>query len=463
MQIFDNITMDFSRGHILILKDGRLQVFDLKKWLVDTAPALKATDSKAGISLDVLTSASGILINGRVYPGKEWKRCAKDFAGKPVLKHHDMYQDAIGRISKGWFEQLATGDAFDNDWKDPSIQGKGEPTGLVWTECNITDPDAIQKISDERLLHVSQGSNIEKACCSICQRDWAAGDYCEHRMGEMNEVNEGKKAVKKLAFFQTWGLTPMEVSAVNSPAFKQAAFQVPKDATDSVREVWTRVNDSVQDSTARGLGAGTSRLVIRDAAGQETQLLLQPRETIEVLAAPSNPSKNTPDTPDVLNSGSESDMELKDAMNKISELESAKAADAKLMGELRAAKDAAESGKAKAEADLKDARNTLKTLQEAHDKILSEQHSMVVDTYIKEAGVPEASREETKKKLAGIDVSAIRLMIDEAIRIRKEVKTAAAVQEPIKPATEGAQGGTVDDKKGPTNSKARKTRSPLLQ
>lgn len=156
-------------------------------------------------------------------------------------------------------------------------------------------------------------------------------------------------------------------------------------------------------------------------------------------------------------------MELKDAMNKISELESAKAADAKLMGELRAAKDAAESGKAKAEADLKDARNTLKTLQEAHDKILSEQHSMVVDTYIKEAGVPEASREETKKKLAGIDVSAIRLMIDEAIRIRKEVKTAAAVQEPIKPATEGAQGGTVDDKKGPTNSKARKTRSPLLQ
>jgi hypothetical protein len=152
---------------------------------------------------------------------------------KPVLLHHDSYQDPVGRIVAAEYVNtsgslikkdsriadvldpkqsfinkvgLIDGLLKDEILDDPDYQG----LGFVSTIVNITDPEAIQKISDNRYLTVSIGASTDKAVCSICKADWVDDGPCEHRPGEMYD--------EKKAFIIAGNLMYEELSFVNSPA-----------------------------------------------------------------------------------------------------------------------------------------------------------------------------------------------------------------------------------------------------
>jgi hypothetical protein len=112
---------------------------------------------------------------------------------KPVLTHHNDYNgEPIGRILKAEFVEATR---------------SGKP-GLVFT-CEITDPDAIEKVLDGRYQTVSIGATTDKVTCNICGTD-RTQEWCDHYPGE---EYDGQTA--HFIIGTTFG---REVSYVNVPA-----------------------------------------------------------------------------------------------------------------------------------------------------------------------------------------------------------------------------------------------------
>jgi hypothetical protein len=61
-----------------------------------------------------------------------------------------------------------------------NYRGLGHINGTL----KITDPDAIQKILDERYLTVSISMSSDSAYCSECGTDWVSEGSCEHERGQ---------------------------------------------------------------------------------------------------------------------------------------------------------------------------------------------------------------------------------------------------------------------------------------
>ena len=180
----------------------------------DRNPVLK-------VSID--TTHSGVITNGRVYPGKFVSRGYKSFLSKdnggtaaynkPVLKHHDLETDPIGRVVAARFSALKVGDEFEYDFLQPdSLGSKG--SGIVTVDALITDPDAIKKIIDGRFLSVSAGHSTDEMLCSVC------GDSireCDHLPGKMYTDDE-ESETGNMCYGITTNMTYHEVSFVNLPA-----------------------------------------------------------------------------------------------------------------------------------------------------------------------------------------------------------------------------------------------------
>lgn len=437
----DTNALQFA-GKILVQRDGRFVEFDMQEWLRDNAPALRdAEASGAKLTVDILASASGILINNRVYKGKDWKKAAKKFKDRPILKHHDTHTDAIGRINKGRFEQKLKGDAFNKDYLKPATQDHGTESGLVWVNADITDAEAIQMILDRRLLHTSQGSRAKSAKCSICGNDWVH-DYCEHRPGQMYKTGEDGKGPSKMCFWQVDGLSPRELSFVNEPAFGKSQVIKPEDAEDA-DEAYLDMLDSVQDIVTPQLGTEVQQIHLVDAAGNKTDVQFRPSENIEIFTVTGNPENDDTDTEGANNSSANRD--------NVSDKEPAMEADIKeLKDELEQLKkdkkvleDANESlkgEKEELEADLKDTTETLEALQEQHNELLDTVQEELVDRYVKVASIPEDKLEDAKSRLKNASLDNIRFMIDEAERIQAEKETQIDDETGIEPATEGGKG-----------------------
>jgi len=165
---------------------------------------------------------------------------------KPILVHHDSYNDPVGRVfaanyvdlsisfkdelKKGKFSSQITDSTVDafiqgilskkatldfvdrlvNDLvisTDPTYEG----LGYIELIIDVTDPTAIQKILDKRYLTGSVGASTDSATCSICQQDWAGDEGpCDHKLGEMHDG--------KLCFLVAGNLQYEEWSFVNKPA-----------------------------------------------------------------------------------------------------------------------------------------------------------------------------------------------------------------------------------------------------
>lgn len=122
---------------------------------------------------------------------------------KPVLTHHDMKSDAIGRVVSAKYVQMK------------NSKGKNSPKGFIQLEAEITDNDAVNKIKDKRYNTVSISTDAGSAVCSICQRDIAKDGLCEHQRGK---TYDGKKC-----FWYLGRLKYKEVSYVNAPADEYAS------------------------------------------------------------------------------------------------------------------------------------------------------------------------------------------------------------------------------------------------
>ena len=171
------------------------------------------------LSIQIDATHSGRLTNGRVYPGRYMKKSARGFLEpypKPVLRHHNDEQDAIGRVTGAKFMQLKTGDEFDYDYRSPS---KGLGSGFIKISADITAEDAISKVIDGRYQQVSTRQGFSQLNCSICGSDYASTESCEHYPGRSYSIASGsdKKEKEYLCYGITGPLNYREVSFVNIP------------------------------------------------------------------------------------------------------------------------------------------------------------------------------------------------------------------------------------------------------
>lgn len=179
---------------------------------------------------------------------------------KPIQVHHDSKRDPIGRVLAANYVDLTSVvrdsvrikqftdatqqtdnecyrllDAFvlgklsDSEALDfackhfiDNVQVNTDPDyeGLGYIEliANITDPDAISKILDQRYLTGSTGAITDSAICSIpkCRQDWASDGKCEHQPGK---VYDGAKCV-----LIAGNLSYDEYSFVNKPADRHSGI-----------------------------------------------------------------------------------------------------------------------------------------------------------------------------------------------------------------------------------------------
>tara|TARA_R110002126_G_scaffold179423_5_gene328438 strand:+ start:4396 stop:6345 length:1950 start_codon:yes stop_codon:yes gene_type:complete len=210
----------------------------------------KDSKSASGHSLRArvrMTFAGLPTLNGALYLPDEMYKGVKSWTkpyNRPIQKHHNDGNDPIGRVidaryidttnqaaqldsriayamrpfkdkkssknarlaSVPIFQELANNEA--------DYRGVGHIEGL-W---NVSDPDAIQKILDGRLLTVSTSFMPKGAWCSGCAAegeltDWRVHD-CDHNRGD---VIDGHKVVAV-----PFGFVYDEVSTVNGPAAEHA-------------------------------------------------------------------------------------------------------------------------------------------------------------------------------------------------------------------------------------------------
>lgn len=127
---------------------------------------------------------------------------------KPVLTHHDAHSgEPVGRILRAEFTES-------------TMSGR---KGLIFT-CEITDPDAIEKVLDGRYSTVSIGATTDKVTCNICGTD-RTKEWCEHWKGEEYDG--------QTCHFIVGTTEGREVSYVNVPADENAGnFSVSIEDTE---------------------------------------------------------------------------------------------------------------------------------------------------------------------------------------------------------------------------------------
>jgi hypothetical protein len=223
------------------------------------------------LKVEIDATHSGVLINNRVYPGRHVRDGYKSFISKargglaeydkPILKHHDMYNDPIGRIIDAKYTQIKYGDGFEYDFLSPDSNG-GKGSGVVTITGIITDPDAIKKVLDSRFLSVSAGHSSPVLLCSTC------GDSlleCEHLPGKKyNEEGEPSEDSGQPCYAITGPMTYHECSFVNLPASPPARL-VNFSWTDS-KENWSK--DSIIATQVTGKKESVRNLVLCDEDGE---------------------------------------------------------------------------------------------------------------------------------------------------------------------------------------------------
>lgn len=208
---------------------------------LNEAGALEFRDSaKArGITITLELSASGKVINNRIYPPKGQRdqvdTWVKPYA-KPILLHHNTLGDALGRVvsveyqdnsqeAMKFFKSLKDFQAFKDDMesdvpariykamvRNNLITNKDWPgIGKLIAKARVTDNDAIDKFVDQRYLTFSAGSHSDRYVCGACNSNWATGEVCDHQPGSITE--DGDPVVMITGKF-----IADELSVVNNPA-----------------------------------------------------------------------------------------------------------------------------------------------------------------------------------------------------------------------------------------------------
>lgn len=280
-------------------------------------------DRNPRLKVTIDATHSGVLTNKRVYPAKFVSKGFKTFFSKasggdsefdkPVLKHHDMHEDPIGRVVKAIFSPLKQGRAFDEDYMTPDETG-GKGSGVVTVDAIITDPESIQKIIDGRYISVSAGHTTDTMTCSICDKSILK---CDHWPGKYydEEGEEVDAAEGFLCFYITGNMSYDELSFVNMPAqppaklvnfrwedFNKSSFEkdnlliqsMTRGKKSMVRD-FSLVDDDGEFNLLKGLYLGNEKKVTVAMTGQAKKNSDQPGETKNVLQTVDSKDKSADD------------------------------------------------------------------------------------------------------------------------------------------------------------------------
>jgi hypothetical protein len=223
----------------IAVEKGKRNFFETKDSKSMTGHRLRARVRMTFAGLPTLNDA--IYLPDEMYKGvKTWTAPYN----KPIQKHHNDHADPIGRVIDARYidttaqaaqldsrvayamqpfkdkkstkqARLASVPIFQDLAKnEANYRGVGHIEGL-W---DVSDPDAIQKILDNRILTVSTSFMPNGAWCSGCAlegelTDWRTHD-CDHNRGDMID---GHKVVAV-----PHGFVYDEVSGVNGPAAPHA-------------------------------------------------------------------------------------------------------------------------------------------------------------------------------------------------------------------------------------------------
>ena len=258
---------------------------------------------KTRLKVTMDATHSGVITNRRVYPGSKVQKGYKTFFSKssggeaeydkPVLRHHSIDQDPIGRIVKATFSSLKSGQEFDLDYQKPDPEG-ARGSGVVTIDAIITDPDSIQKIIDGRYLSISVGHSTDAVTCSIC------GDNifrCEHTPGRMygpgGEETEGDSSSDiedaRLCYYITGNMQYNEASFVNMPAQPPAKL-LNFQWEDCNKNEQLRKDNILIESMSRGKKAMVRAFSLHDESGEYNLLkgtsLSVNKKTVIDMASP---------------------------------------------------------------------------------------------------------------------------------------------------------------------------------
>jgi hypothetical protein len=277
MRLFDVIRVSLPEGGKFFC-DGKLVA-------EDTTDVILRKMSSPQIRTKARASSSGVLINGRVYPGSRMKASVHHFLqdhGKPVLDRHPNPKDRydaptrVGRVVAAEYVQTAVDALWQNDWKSPTPNGSAG-SGHIMIDSVISGLENIERVLDKRDLSLSVGFTPLAYYCSICGVDWVQhGGPCGHEPMKVYEVEDARKGGPRLCFNITGNLLYDHVANVNFPADPTAQF------------LTAEFQDHAQTKTLHSFLADAytgalSALLLVDAASQRT-LELQ-------LTMPESPSR----------------------------------------------------------------------------------------------------------------------------------------------------------------------------
>lgn len=195
-------------------------------------------EEKRGLLVDFNLSSAGRRINNRIYTPAGQRKGVDSWTQpfpRPIIRNHNKQEDPIGRFKSvtyhdlddkalGFFKNardyMAVKDAMESD--DPRkiaralsqykllLSKKWTGIGELAATARISDEAAIEKFLDGRYMTFSAGSHTDRYTCSRCFTDWADGEQCNHRPGE---IVDGEVAV-----FICGGLYGEEGSVLTNPA-----------------------------------------------------------------------------------------------------------------------------------------------------------------------------------------------------------------------------------------------------
>jgi hypothetical protein len=162
---------------------------------------------------------------------------------KPVIYNHDVETAVTGRVQTAHFTEFTAA---------------GRPGIVVIPK--ITAPDAVQSITDGRLLTVSIGATTDAAICSICGTDIINEGFCGHMRGESYEGVTAQWTAGNLWFD--------ELSWVNVPADPDAMI-VDTGSTGALTASASRESVTVTSTVEEHSGSNHQNTQERDEKEME--------------------------------------------------------------------------------------------------------------------------------------------------------------------------------------------------
>lgn len=181
---------------------------DVKDELAAFRESFMGPNAQKGLIVEIASIHEGLTANFNYYTAQALEEAVETWVKpypKPIIMNHDMTSEPIGRVITAKYDQEADG------------------TPYIRLQVAITDPVAIEKVSDGRYLTGSVGGRVESAVCNICGTDWAKSESgpfelpCNHRRGRTYK--------EKVAFLEMREVSFKEYSIVNAPADERSGVR----------------------------------------------------------------------------------------------------------------------------------------------------------------------------------------------------------------------------------------------